>query len=100
RLGYHVLCAKTGQEAIYIAKTFDKDIDIAFLDIVLPDMGGGEIYPRLKKTRPKMKVIVCSGYSIDGPAQEILDAGAHSFIKKPFDLKMLSEKLSEVLEKN
>jgi len=97
RIGYRVLEAKTGQEAIDIAKTFDGDIDLAILDIVLPDMGGKEIYPLIMAARPTLKVIVCSGYSIDGPAQEILDAGAQEFLQKPFNLAKLSEKLKEVL---
>jgi len=50
------------------------------------------------KARPNLKVLVFSGYSIDGPAREILDAGAQDFIQKPFSLTTLSEKLKEVLE--
>jgi len=98
RLGYHVLGAKTGREAINIAKTFDGDIDLAILDIVLPDMGGKAIYPLIMEARPNLKVIVCSGYPFDGPAREILNAGAQDFIEKPFLLTTLSEKLKKVLE--
>jgi CheY-like chemotaxis protein len=46
-----------------------------------------------------MFVIVCSGYSIDGPAQDILDAGAEGFIQKPFSIVPFAEKLKEVLER-
>jgi len=98
RLGYHVLGAKTGREAINIAKTFDGDIDLAILDIVLPDMGGKAIYPHIMEARPNLKVIACSGYPFDGPAREILNAGAQGFIEKPFLLTTLSEKLKKVLE--
>lgn len=98
RMGYHVLGAKTGREAINIAKTFDGDIDLAILDIVLPDMGGKAIYPLIMEARPNLKVIVCSGYPFDGPAREILNAGAQDFIEKPFLLTTLSEKLKKVLE--
>ena len=98
RLGYRVIAAKTGKEAIDIVSTYDGALDIAILDIVLPDMWGNELYPRLKKARPLMKVIVCSGYSIDSPAQEILNAGAQGFIQKPFSLAPLSAKLKETLE--
>jgi two-component system cell cycle sensor histidine kinase/response regulator CckA len=51
----------------------------------------------LIRARPKMKVIICSGYSINGPAKEILDAGAEDFIQKPFTMTALSEKLKKVL---
>ncbi|MFH1953465.1 MAG: response regulator, partial [Pseudomonadota bacterium] len=97
-LGYRVLQARTGEEAVEIAKTFDGDIDLALLDIKLPDMEGGRVYPLIMEARPNLKVLVCSGYSIDGPAQEILDAGAQAFIQKPFSISALAEKLKEVLE--
>ncbi len=98
RLGYNVLLAKTGKEAINIANSFDADIDLAILDILLPDLPAKEVYRGIMEARPDLKVIVCSGYAIDGPPQEILDAGAQDFIQKPFSYATLSEKLKEVLE--
>jgi len=98
RLGYRVLEAMTGEEAVELAKTFDGQIDLALLDIKLPDMDGGRVYPLIMEARPDLKVIVCSGYSIDGPAQAILDAGAEGFIQKPFSIAPFAEKLKEVLE--
>ena len=98
RLGYRVLEARTGQEAIDIVETFDSHIDLALLDILLPDMSGSDIYPLIMEARPDLKVIVFSGYSIDGPAHEILNAGAEDFIQKPFTIAALSEKLKETLE--
>jgi PAS domain S-box-containing protein len=96
KMGYHVLEAATGQAAIDLARTFDGDIDMALLDIVLPDMDGKALYPLLMAERPDLKVIVCSGYSIDGPAGEIMAAGADDFIQKPFVRATLSEKLKKV----
>jgi len=97
-LGYRVLVAKTGKDAIHITETFDGQIDLALLDIKLPDMEGGKVYPLIMGSRPSLKVIVFSGYAIDGPARKILDAGAQDFIQKPFSLATLSEKLKEVWE--
>ena len=97
-MGYLVLEARTGEEAMAISKTFDGPIDLAILDILLPDMNGKAIYPFLMETRPNLKVIVYSGYPLEGPAQEILDAGAQGFIQKPFSLATLSEKIHEVVE--
>ena len=97
-LGYRVMVAKTGKDAIHIAETFDGQIDLALLDIKLPDIDGRKLYPLIMKARSNLKVIVFSGYSIDGPAREILDAGAQDFIQKPFSLAALSEKLKGVLE--
>ena len=96
-LGYLVLGAKTGEEAIRISRTFEGNIDLAILDILLPDMNGKAVYPFLMETRPNLKVIVCSGYSLEGPAQEILDAGAQGFVQKPFSLATLSAKMHEAM---
>ena len=98
KLGYHVLAASTGEEAVSIAETFDGDIDFAILDAALPDMGGAEVYSNLIGTRQNLKVIICSGYPIDGPAQEILYAGAQDFIQKPFSIEALSNKLKKALK--
>ncbi len=97
KLSYNVLEARTGAEAINVTKNFEGDIDLALLDIGLPDMDGDKLFPFLKEARNDLKVIVCSGYSIDGPAQEILDAGADGFIQKPYAFGALSVKLKEVL---
>jgi CheY-like chemotaxis protein len=98
RLGYRVMVAKTGKDAIHMTETFDGQIDLALLDIKLPDMEGEKVYPLIMEARPDLKVIVFSGYAIDGPARKILDAGAQDFIQKPFSLATLSEMLKKVLE--
>ena len=97
KLGYRVMAAKTGKDAIYIAQAFDGDIDLALLDIKLPDIDGGKVYRLITEARPNLKVIVFSGYT-DGSARKILDAGARDFIQKPFSLSTLSEKLKKVLD--
>jgi len=98
-LGYRVLKAATGKEAVHTARTFEGGIDFALLDIKLPDMSGIQVYPLIMAARPDLKVVVCSGYSIDGPAREILNSGAHGFIQKPFSLEALNDKLRQVLKK-
>ena len=91
-LGYRVMVAKTGKDAVHMAETFDGLIDLVLLDIKLPDIDGRDLYPMLMKARSNLKVIVCSGYSIDGPAREILDSGAQDFIQKTiFDGRIVGE---------
>lgn len=97
RLGCRVLEATTGKEAINVIESSDGDINAVLLDIGLPDMEGSNVFSIITKVHPEIKVIVCSGYSIDGPVQNILDAGAHGFLQKPFSFNLLSEKLKEVL---
>jgi len=99
RLEYHVLQARNGSEANSIVRTYNGDIDLAIMDVNLPDMMGGALYPVIAKARPNMKVIVSSGYDLEGPAQEILDAGAQGFIQKPYSFSVLSNKLNEVMHR-
>jgi len=97
QLGYKVLIARSGKEAIKIYEENKERIDIVILDMIMPDMSGGVTYDRMKDINPKVKVLLSSGYSIDGQATEILDRGCDGFIQKPFKMKELSQKLREIL---
>jgi len=99
KLGYSVLEAKSGKEAITIFQENTDKIDMIILDIIMPDMGGGEAFDKIKKIVPDVKVLLSSGYSIDGKATEILKRGCDGFIQKPFNIKDLSKKIREVLNK-
>ena len=98
-IGYKVLLARSGEEAIKIYKEKGEEIDLVILDMVMPGMGGGETYDGLKEVDPEIKVLLASGYSIDGKAQEILDRGCNGFIQKPFDMAELSKAISAALKK-
>jgi len=97
-LGYKVLTARGGMEALDRYKSKQDHIALVILDMIMPGMGGGETYDRLKALNPDLKVLLSSGYSIDGQAQEILDRGCNGFIQKPFNLENLSCKVREVME--
>ncbi|MBU4258061.1 MAG: response regulator [Proteobacteria bacterium] len=96
-MGYRVLTARNGKEAIELYRKNQDEIDIVLLDMVMPNMSGGEAYDRLKKIAPDIKVLLSSGYSLDGQATEILKRGCDGFIQKPFTLNELSAKIIEVL---
>ncbi len=98
-MGYRVLTAKDGKEAIEVYKKERDEIDIVILDIVMPKMGGGEAYDRMKEINPDIKVLLSSGFSIDGEASEILERGCNGFIQKPFNMMELSGKIGEILDK-
>jgi CheY-like chemotaxis protein len=99
RLGYSVLEARGGKEAVEIYRDNKDKIDLVILDMVMPHMGGGEAYDKMKEINPKVKVLLSSGYSIDGQAKEILARGCDAFIQKPFSMRDLSQKIWEVLQK-
>ncbi len=99
KLGYTVQESNNGRNAVALYKKLQDKINLVVLDIVMPDMGGGEVYDRLKEINPKVKVLLSSGYSIDDQAREIMERGCDGFIQKPFSMKAMSDKLSEILSK-
>jgi two-component system, cell cycle sensor histidine kinase and response regulator CckA len=99
-LGYEVATAKGGREAIEIYREKGKEIDIVILDLIMPEMGGGVVYRRMKEINPDVKVLLSSGYSMSGEAQEIMDLGCNGFIQKPFRLEMLSQIIQQILKKS
>ncbi len=97
-MGYDALSARSGREAIDIYRKNRVKIDMVIVDMVMPDMGGGAIFDELKKINRNVKVLLSSGYSIDGQASDIMKRGCSGFIQKPFKMKQLSQKLREILE--
>jgi CheY-like chemotaxis protein len=96
-LDYRVLTAKGGKEAIEVYRRNRDAILMVVLDMIMPGMGGGEAYDRIKEINPDVKVLLSSGYSIDGEASEILERGCNGFIHKPFNIKELCGKIGEIL---
>jgi len=100
KLGYTVIEAKSGRDAIRIFKEQNHTIDMLILDMVMPNMGGGEVFDQIKRIDPKVKVLLSSGYSVNGQATEILKRGCEGFIQKPFNMEDLSKKIREVLNRS
>lgn len=98
KLGYSVFRAKTGSEALETYKNNKGNIDLIILDMIMPHMGGGAAYDELKKLDPDVKVLLSSGYSLNGQASSILKRGCNGFIQKPFGVEELSRKVREALE--
>ena len=96
-LGYRVLVAQSGAEAMEIYRADHEKIDLVILDMIMPGMGGGEILDRMKAVHADCRVILSSGYSINGEARTILARGARLFLQKPFRLDDLSQKIREAL---
>jgi PAS domain S-box-containing protein len=98
KLGYKVMVSKSGKEAIDVYGKNMNNIDLIVLDMIMSGMGGGDTYDQLKEINPAIKVLLSSGYSINGQAQEILDRGCNGFIQKPFNMKELSKKIEGILD--
>jgi len=99
KLGYEVLVARSGKEAIEYYEPKRDKIDMVILDMIMPGMNGGEVYDRIKEINPHAKILLSSGYSIDGQAADILKRGCDGFIQKPFSMEVLSGRIRKILEK-
>lgn len=97
-LNYVVYSADSGGRALEVYRERQAEIDLVILDMIMPDMGGGEVYDRLKEINPRVRVLLSSGYALDGQAQEILNRGCDGFIQKPFSIKDLSQKIDELIQ--
>jgi len=96
-MGYTVLLAGDGREALEVYREHVHRVDIILLDLIMPRMGGGETYDRIKKINPEVKVLLSSGYTLSGQAAEILERGCDGFIQKPFSIHELSARISQIM---
>jgi hypothetical protein len=97
RLGYHVLTASGGEEALEIAKAHGGGIALAVTDVVMPNMSGAQLAAELRRTHPKIKVVFISGYTENAISQHgVLEEGV-AFLAKPFSREALAKKLREIL---
>jgi CheY-like chemotaxis protein len=99
RLGYDVLVSGSGAEAVETYRANAGRIRAVILDMVMPRISGGETFEQLRAIDPGVKVLLSSGYSIDGEARKILARGCDGFIQKPFGCADLSTKLKEILDR-
>jgi len=97
-LGYTVITAQDGRTALDIFKQKQEEIDLVILDMVMPDMGGGDVFDELKRMDPKVKVLLSSGYSLNGQASRIIERGCDGFIQKPFTMGDISRQLRSILK--
>jgi|GEM_PF-1237215 len=97
-LGYQVLAARNGEQALAQIEQDGDAIDLIILDLVMPGMDGGMVFNRIRELYPQMAVLLSSGYAIDGQAAEIMQRGCNGFIQKPFSVAALSEKVRHILD--
>ncbi|MBI4526026.1 MAG: PAS domain S-box protein [Deltaproteobacteria bacterium] len=90
RLGFRVLAARDGEEAISLFLEHKRDIDVVLLDIGLPKISGQGVLLRIKKENPDIAVVVASGYVEPELKADLLKAGVKAFVDKPYDLRELA----------
>jgi CheY-like chemotaxis protein len=96
--GFHVLSARSGEEALEIASGHGRTFDLLLTDVVMPGMNGRVLAEQLLSRQPGMKVLYVSGYTDSFIAGHgVLEAGIH-LLHKPFTEEVLIRKVREVLD--
>jgi two-component system, cell cycle sensor histidine kinase and response regulator CckA len=96
--GYTVLTANNGREALEVYRSFQDRIGLVLLDLVMPEMGGKQCLEELLRVNSRVKVVMASGYSANGPTKDALSVGAKGFVNKPYDLRQVLEVVRTVLD--
>ncbi len=98
RDGIKVLTAKDGVEGINVLEKNKDEISLVILDMIMPKMSGKDTFIEIKKIDRNIPVILCSGYSEEGEAEEIINMGVDGFLQKPYRMKTLLETIKKILK--
>jgi CheY-like chemotaxis protein len=90
--------ASGGRQALELIEKHRDQISLVILDMTMPGMSGSQTYKALQSVAPNCKVLLASGHSIDGQAQEILASGCNGFLQKPFNIATIGAKIREILQ--
>ncbi len=96
-IGFHVLVAQSGSEAIEISREYSRDIELVLTDVVMPGMSGNQLAAKLREDRPDTKFLFMSGYTDDAVLRQGIKQSAVPFLQKPFTLRTMARKMEDVL---
>jgi two-component system cell cycle sensor histidine kinase/response regulator CckA len=97
-LGYSVLTATNGFEALEIYQRNKAIVDAVVLDMIMPGMNGKELFTRLRAIQPSLKALVSTGYSLEGEVSDLMTLGCKGYIQKPFSIKILAKEVRRILD--
>ena len=97
RLGHRVVKANSGFEALNIFEDHKNQIDLVILDMYMPEMNGQQLLGELRQIDHHVKVLLSSGGLTDLEEKEIINRGFNGFIRKPYNMNSLSEKMAKIL---
>ena len=98
QLGYSVLLAENGLDAVEIYRENPHEIDLVLLDMIMPKLGGHQTFLRLKAIDPEVRVLLSSGFVSEAEVQDLLAQGACGFIPKPHRLPVMARAIRDVLD--
>ncbi|MFZ2653448.1 MAG: response regulator [Victivallales bacterium] len=97
-LGHEVIACKDGMEAVEHYRSHWKETDLVILDMMMPVMNGEDAFYEMRAINGDIRSLLISGFSVDGKAQELLDAGMKGFLQKPFVFSELAAAVEDVLK--
>ena len=97
-LGYTVILAENGLDAVEIYKENPKKIDLVILDMIMPKLGGHSTFYQIRALDPNAKILLSSGYVSEQEVDDILKQGAKGFIPKPHRINVIAEEIRRVLD--
>ena len=98
-LGFTVISARDGREALAIYRMQWQEIDVVIVDMIMPGLSGREAFVEMKRINPSVRVVLSTGFTKEGAVQETLDEGIAWFIQKPYRLEELSEAMFHALSR-
>ena len=98
RSGYTVLTAANGKEALNLYEKERDKVSLVILDLIMPEMGGKECLEELHRIDPSLKILVTSGYPVNGPTKETIESAARGFVGKPYGMKDMLRAVRDVLD--
>jgi two-component system, cell cycle sensor histidine kinase and response regulator CckA len=98
KLHYAVLKAENGRDAIALFARHSDQVALVILDMNMPGMSGGVVFEELRNLKPDVKVLLTSGYGLDGKTHDLIASGGCGFIQKPFSIAALTQKLTKILQ--
>ena len=98
RLGYSVLLAENGLDAVEIYESNPGQVDLVLLDMIMPQAGGHQTFFRLKAIDPDAKIILSSGFVSEEEVNDLLQQGACGFLPKPHRLPVVVREIRRVLD--
>lgn len=97
-LGYTIMAADGGLQAIDIFNQHQDGIDLVILDLVMPDLNGEEVFHKIRSIKPDVKVLFASGHYMGDQTRVLLQSGSSDFLQKPFNMRQLSTKIRRLLD--
>ena len=97
--GYEVVVAGNGKEALEIYEREGNRISLIVLDLIMPEMDGNQCLAEILRVNPEARVLIASGHSVNGQAEELLETGAKGFLGKPYDMRQFLTTVREVIDK-